>query len=743
MDTHNAVCLLFSTGQNDCRHRRDNLDLLLPRAGRIVTTRYRRKWLHPDFQAPEPKLAGRRALLIFFDFPTGLFLPVRAATVADAEWCGDTLQIRMKLEGWLSVARVVDESQVPRLPAVQAESGEPFPADNRGPHAFLFPLPAAWVGDWKEEPAEDQSSWLRHVKEIVEHRGSPYASCFFLAAKPRWPSGVEVRETLVKIPPVSSLEMEITLLAGPAAGDQSHSMRLLALQGHRRIDNTVVQVLQGQKRTLPLCLEDVQPGGGPVSVELYLPAHRDTSVPLTWTLEVHEDQHGWANGGGMIACEAATEYAGAIETHAPTISRVLERLLGHLEAPRNEDGRTMLHRLIDGICQHAGAEPWLMNLVIILDEKEARRLAKDYPRMLQQASDRELSNWAEKFRPSLPEKLDDILHERVRHGEDPRLSGILLDLVRDKPPLFLKTLTRLGVPLDSIDHLIEHPFVVALDRLERIEEFFKELVASFPIALPQVKAAIVTLLRSYSEREWGEETLHWEQEAMKRGEPWPNPISMLPRADLDHAPELIRRLGDGPDLALVTRWYEKAKGRLKGDRPDLWSDVIYAIRSVAPAEEKVFWNKELARAALSTGDVFLMQEARHLLEEQPEDDELRSALDTALRKERPAIESEMDYLRKKLAGVRLLVLGGVFRPQYLDSLVGELDLTVDHRPCERSQQFSKDDIPPQNDHCIVLHFAHHSATVSAGDVLGKDRVHFIHSGKRAFLNVLGGIAETR
>ncbi len=706
------LVLLRSAGGPSRRYRLENLALLNPSPGTVYFTTYRQRWVHPALRpagadGPAPDLVGCRVGIHFFEYSANMLLPVRLAQVADAAWSAGSLRLGLALEGWLDPNRPAAADLIPRLED-GAEGEAPLPPDGRGPHAFVFPRPPGWppLADAGDE-GDGAGPWQAAATALAAPPASPYRDCLFLAG---WP------------PAEHGTGWKVALLAGPDAPAAASTARLVALQGGRRVGATETSLCPGQKTGLALDTSAARRGGDPLKVELHLV------------------------GGGACATASAWTLPAPLEARAEAENRPdpLEAVLAHLQ-PENDAQRDLIRQVVRGVRRHARVETWLVDLLLGWGlAAEAAALLTDYPDLADRVSNLELAAWYSRLRHErLAEGLSSELVRRIRAGEPTYLSEEFLDDLKvadDKR--FWSVLAGLGFPLarEGDGPLLDHPFGAALFTSDRWDEWLARLAERFPAAPSHWKSWILSVLRDSSA--WKVAAGDWEIKALRQGEAWADAARGLRAVPLAESPALLHRLGPASSPAACA-WYYEVRHELAKSDPDLWAEVIYALRRLAPAEEAPIWDLELAEAALATGDALLLARCHHRLASDGGSAELREQLAAALRETGPVDACRtLTRLRERLRGRRVVLLGAQYTPAWVKDVEEETGIEVVVKTAEKCAAYNAGDIPDGACFCAILRWAGHDALRVSRERLGPERVRFLNgTGRRAFVAALSDMLD--
>jgi len=190
-----ASLYLFKTARRP-RYRKENLDLLAAERGTVVEVSYNRSWVAPEFFDEGAIGRGARACFVFTDRPYDRFVPVRDGEVVRTRSDDLSLRIQVLLRNPVGVA----DADVPAFTsAVKEAAGE-----NAPPHKFVAPRAdgvelASFFDDREVE------GWRRSVDAVLEmSAGSadrPYRRSVFFR-----PTGIRREDGEVVVARRTSLE---------------------------------------------------------------------------------------------------------------------------------------------------------------------------------------------------------------------------------------------------------------------------------------------------------------------------------------------------------------------------------------------------------------------------------------------------------------------------------------------------------------------------------------------------------
>ena len=730
-----AELILMKSVASDQRYLVENLSILDPRKGSVGVT-YRRVWFEPRLLDGLDGLKGKRALVVLFDFTSGLLEPVREAEVSEVVRTGDSLRLALSLGKFVKMAGRVSIDDIPRLGSEGFDSREPAPPDRRGRHAFVFEPPGAWKKTLSSLVyRSDAKSWFDLMGDLGSPESSPYRSCRTLWMSPvsdgvRLPSGAHLFGWNASKP----ASVRVFGFDGKLPPQEPLRVCLLAhTAGRAYWKSTAIDVPNRGWH------DSLIPSPGPDSLG-----------------DEHHVQIEAVTTDGKCDRQGHLEFEIVGTTGPLGQERTLEQesewvaVLKHL-TPQSDAQRVLCRQLLSGIRSHGKLEPGIVDLLLDWQMYEdAALVVRDIPGLLNAASDRELGGWLIRMTDALPqEQVAMVRHALTRLSANTSASELLLSYVgflegQPTASAFWKVVPVWELWVEARRKVEEMPLVQALILDTEADARFGALLEKWSLEVPR-SAAEAMLAIAYGllgDDRAREIELGLLQGGLRRVD-----AARLIRGGKSEA--LRAMLADLPSnestFQSVSEWYwknvvgcERQIGSLAAD-VSLW---LWSTARALSADHAAVWQVEVARLAVEMEDWVLLLAAGRDLNALP--DELKGRVEDALERAGTLPSAELTQrIRERLKGKRVLVLGGQYPVGWLQPLESAFGLKVTLKNKEKSSAFGAGDIPDGVDYCVVLKWAGHEASRCARDRLGGHKVDFVPSpGFRSVSEVLTRWAAT-
>jgi len=721
------LILLKSAGK-DNRHLAENLEILRPEK-RTLRSVYGRKWVAGSVREAGD-LSGREALLVFFDFGSGLLTPARKAVVRDAPLHEGFLRLNLSLGSFVRCGGEISEAGIQRLGEGEFREDDRRPADGKGRHAFVFDCPESWMAPLGTlEECHTLEGWEALLGGLAGPGESPYRPCRFLCfehdlAGGGFPDGSEER-----LPSgLSELRLRLRCIA---LSEDPFPVRVVAYRGGASTWAGTVEARPGEAVEVSVPLGGGSPRSAPAEPLVV------EAFPLS--------EDAFCNRCALEFLPASDPGEEAPAVGAGRVEAVLAHVL-----PVSASHREVCTQILSGVRDHAAVEPWLVDRLVAWDmHGDALDLIREIPEVCAEAGHGQFAGWLNALRDREHPGRDVLLRrafERLLRSaaSEPLLRAFVTALEALPPAAFWRACPLNRAWGGAGSDPLSVPFIMALVEEDALWARFAAAVeGASPVPATERRHAVEILYLGDRPEAAG----RIELDAAAEGADWVDWARFVDGCPWQRLWEALPGLPpEGSAYGALKGRYYRWKGEGPLPDPDFQADLLHRLHRMAEEaakDEVSVWLSELASLAAGSLDVLLLgwlTARREHLAECPEALADLERASKALEAER--IPREIERLRKAMAGRRVLVLGGKGRPQWGDVLEEELGLTMQFKPSEPAQHFAESDIPQGVDFCLVLKWAHHDASRCAVARLGSERVRYLPScGKRGAFARLREFAE--